>query len=1100
MGSTSLHALAAIGLPSLLAFGPDAQVGPTGTPPILAVTTTEGPDRVFVRRSDAERLDRWARDVIDTAQDLVVLDAEHQVSGDPDSGPITVETRLTLLHSGPRAAAWSVPVGAARDLGAKLDGLPVPIEIEAGSREARIWVEKPGQHDLRFRRLVDRSVTRDGAVFELPINIVADAQARFDRALLGASGSIVGHRGRAQDREDVIVLALGPVDRLQVRWASPASGPSTMQAVADAALLWDALPAGDRVRARMTLSGLSDRSVARIELAPGTLVRSATAPGLFEGRLTGTDEQPVWEAALDPGRPEPLIVSLDLWRPITVTTRSRSLPRVRALDVSSHSVLVGLRRPGHWEGRLTAGNGTEAVTDEAFARAWGAFPSPALTLAGAVRASRDLPVRVDVVPTPPRATISPRVGVSLEEGRALLVLEARLDDIVGTTRAVELGVPAELNLTRASGDGLTAWDRPTPEKIRLRFDGIEPSARSVRVEGWLPLKATGQGSAVQQRLPVPWPSWGPLPVLPAELIIQAPLAWAPRLEPAVRSTTLPRVDANEADRTWRMRVDGVLGPPGDLVWWPPVPSNRVVVRAGLTLYPNTAELDAVLDYQPTREGLTELTFSLPRAWSEQAIVEVEGASGNFQRENLGELSLWTCKLRSPLWGSSRVRVRGRLPTQPGDSLAFPDVLPWGRGQVTTLLAVNSGIGRPLQSESDGIEPIATAATNWDEVFGVPVPKVIAYRVTALEGWHWSVTTPDDSTASGTRAVVAANYGVVLDESGGSQGIARLALLPGDLAPELLLDVPPTMEVLGAAVDGAVVPVLRAPGQRTVIPLDRGSAESLELVWREAPTPSDSSGNRFLHLPGAPTGQVPTSIIVHAPESLRVAATQGPVTPTTLGELRALQLEIRSDRLIAAVRGSGTAPRPDVAKLLAERMLCEALAHQLERALSDGVNGITHRDRARAVRGRLATEFARAGLGPVPTRSQSDEITAAPDQATEKALPTLTLPDARFDFPRVGTPHAFYTNRLAPFQPPVIAYRAADQPWSGWARWLIAPAGAMALAVLWPATRLLDKLGRRSARWAATLLVVAAVILQPIAGALAVLAFAVGRGIPLRTTR
>src|SRR5262249_45309621 len=143
--------------------------------------------------------------------------------------------------------------------------------------------------------------------------------------------------------------------------------------VARGSLLWDAQPAGDRVRARWTYPGSTRVGRVQFAIAPGWLVRQANAPGVLDASWEGTAERPIWTARIEPPLPQGESIELELWRPYPGSSRDddREIPRLEPLGVERWTAGLGLRRPDAWEGQLGEPPSTTRLSAEELQRSWG---------------------------------------------------------------------------------------------------------------------------------------------------------------------------------------------------------------------------------------------------------------------------------------------------------------------------------------------------------------------------------------------------------------------------------------------------------------------------------------------------------------------------------------------------------------------------------------------------------------------------------------------------------------------------------------------------------------------------------------------------------
>ena len=480
--------------------------------PVLALYPFDGlpdpakePDRVLLRLSDYARLKAIAEaSSSPTPPALLASKAVHRVSW-LNRRIVVIETDLTVSAERPGPARWTFPLEDAHEISATLDGDDVPVRIEPGAKAASVLVNV-GSRDAAYRLRLRRSVTPRtgdwGDSITQAVNPIAVARLEVAGHPSDLLAEVPCVRGPIEDRGGTRGPAgdLGPANRIDVRW-SPRAGPvkALEDGVVEGLYLWDALPAGDRVRARLTYRDPRGTSVVRLGLGPGVLVRSSTIPGTVDVTREGTPDQPEWVARIDPPLPDGATVLLDVWRPLErigdASGRStRSVPRIEPIGVERLTVTLAFRRPPDWVGRIGPGPGVpgslETVGEEAFVRAWGgSLPEEPLTLSGAVK----LPSLAGKGPLPMVATgpqldrlrVVPSVQLAIAAGRIDVSIEADLTETGGPAHEVELSLAEGFQVVRVSADGLTDWSRPTTRSLRLRFDGPPLRQRRMRVQGWL---------------------------------------------------------------------------------------------------------------------------------------------------------------------------------------------------------------------------------------------------------------------------------------------------------------------------------------------------------------------------------------------------------------------------------------------------------------------------------------------------------------------------------------------------------------------------------------------------------------------------------------
>ena len=233
-----------------------------------------------------------------------------------------------------RARPGEFPLGNAVDVTAELDGVAVPVLVRPGGRSAAVAVAGADRRILQIRRSVVPQRDPAGATVNLPVNPVASARVEIENAPEGDRIEVPEARGQIGPAGEGVAGWLGPVDALAVRWrATHPTRPVVPATVIDGLLVWDAEPAGDRVRARLTYRNPEGTPRVRLGMSPGLVVRSSTIPGRVDASWRGSAERPEWVASVEPPLPDGTTIQLEFWRPASFATETgeRSLPPDRAV-------------------------------------------------------------------------------------------------------------------------------------------------------------------------------------------------------------------------------------------------------------------------------------------------------------------------------------------------------------------------------------------------------------------------------------------------------------------------------------------------------------------------------------------------------------------------------------------------------------------------------------------------------------------------------------------------------------------------------------------------------------------------------------------------
>ena len=473
------------------------------------------PRQVVLRESDYQLLQSLARPPALAQTPLLILtDATHHVTR-ADDREVVLSSELSIRATAPGSATWRVPVGGAREISATLEGRPVPVFMEAGGQQAAIPIQGSGTFRLQVRRTATLRHGRPGGRPRFPGQSPPLGPAHRRRARSSGAPRLLNARGNLKIGPDSAVNAeLGPADHVEIQWGNPDAGSPVTGLTVDGVILWDIEPAGDRIQARFTYRGARRLSTLRFKMDPGLIVRSARIPGMITGAWSGAADQPVWTARLDPPLPDGATIELDLWRPLETgpagkasgpprdrssAEPARRFPLLEPLQVERFTSLLGVRRPGHWTGRLEAPTGAEALSDESFVKTWGPLPDERLTLSGTTRLVRDKLPTFRTAPAAALVRTRPTLELRIDAGRVDVLLRCR-DRRSGRIRQLaRVTVPQDLILLGVESDGLTDWSRPEPRRLLLRFDReAARSRRRLKITGWIPTAEDPMKVGIQQ--------------------------------------------------------------------------------------------------------------------------------------------------------------------------------------------------------------------------------------------------------------------------------------------------------------------------------------------------------------------------------------------------------------------------------------------------------------------------------------------------------------------------------------------------------------------------------------------------------------------------
>ncbi|HEV3121132.1 MAG TPA: hypothetical protein VGY53_04490, partial [Isosphaeraceae bacterium] len=466
--------------------------GDENSRPIVAILPFDGlPDleapqqRVLLLLRDEEQLKAWAgagAGAANPAVAVVATMAEHRVRWQ-DVRDARVESRYELGCNSSDLATWILPIDQPRDLSATLDNEPVPLRVEPDGKSVRVPITGKGDHILRVTQLASPIRTDWDESLSVPVGAVAGARLVVENLPGGVAVELTSARGRVAQNGSTVEALLGPAPSIQLRRppAQPA-GRKRPGASVEGTLLWDAMPSGDRLRARLKFRDPAGISLVRLALDPRAVVRSVSVAGLVEANRQGD----TWEARIEPPLPDGESLTLDLWRPApdepsaTAEVRAnddeparadetkpvprvpRQIPQLEPLGVERYSGVVALRRPSHWAGALDAKPGLDAAGVLGVLESLGLPPTEELVGAGGTRFSTTPQVAAVLGQVPTRHTITQTVQLTVEAGRVALAVEGELSDVEGESFALEAVVPHALQVDTLDAEGLISWSRPSP--------------------------------------------------------------------------------------------------------------------------------------------------------------------------------------------------------------------------------------------------------------------------------------------------------------------------------------------------------------------------------------------------------------------------------------------------------------------------------------------------------------------------------------------------------------------------------------------------------------------------------------------------------------
>jgi len=924
-GSSYRSSSVSVGLMLILLVLGAARPRPQEPTPIPVFQVFDEEDSVWVRTSDLERLVEAldagsdpgpAAEPEGTFSEVTVADVRHTLRS-LDDRTWLLESRLTIRLERAGAASWSVPVGRSLGIEAAFDGASnVGVLVRPDARRAVVPIQgRAGLHELIVRRRVPIQAEGDLRSLSVPIDPVASSRLTIegvDQLRPWVPPTVSGEPTLEDDGS--WSAALGPIDRIELRWGDATLADEASIAAVEALMLWRALPASDQLTLRLTLR--SDAPLRRLRLngeAGMRLKSSSMTNAIVDATRDGPPEKPRWTLRFDPPLNEDATLELEFWRelepPPSNTVHARRPPRVVIEGAERVSGQLALLRPRGWRGYLEPIPGTAPLSDQEFEAAWGGFSYEGeLDPAGATRFQETPTPTLRLGPTASRRVATNSIQLELSAGRWSWQQSSRIEDRDGLPiRRLALRVPERLRVHAIHATDLTYWDRPEPDRLRLRFDQ-QPSARhTILVLGSLTIPSSPlEPGPIEASIAIPWTSWDGVDQEPADLTITAPEAATidlDGLEPSeVERDDAPASQSNRVVRRWRsleaaLPLKASLPQPLGLS----VEHRFLVGRHSVTW---TVRLDGAIPRGPVEA----ITLEIPEAWSRSTTASIPG-QGPLRTQQIGDkLTLVFEELQ---WDRLQLELSAARRLEAGGTITAPSIrsVPGTRIDTERIAIVNA-TGNPIGVKSVGLEEIqGTAAIDSFRLWtAIPGARAVAHRVVEpASGWSMTLNPQANETAgersSDRPGVLDWEAVCVLDRAGVERGVmfVRLSDRPG---PFLEIPAPEGRSLVSATIDGRPARPLERDDGLWLVPLGDEEPRRVTLSWiGHDPNPgSGTDGNtRRIELPRPRGGARPSLLTIHTPVDVQFNIQQGPAMPISASAFQIEQLERLVDRLGRAIR-------------------------------------------------------------------------------------------------------------------------------------------------------------------------------------------------------
>ena len=878
---------------------------PGSQSPIVALLPYDGafdpsrpPDRVVLRLSDFTRLSRFTSDGPSKPATITATSAVHQIERlSPQSVIVESQFELSALGQGP--FSWTFPVSFARDIVATLDGDTCSIVIESGGNQAQVLIPTAGNHILRLRRSVATvSDETSSEMITLPVNAVPTAKVLIlpsrDRA---SQGNLLA-RGLVEQKVDQNVTGrLGPADRIVIRWPTPVRSKNPLKVGnVEGLVLWDAHPAGDRLRARLTYHMPREISTIQLLHEAGLILRSVHVPGRSEVYLEDSEDSQ-WVLGIDPPLPAEATLTIDCWRPSDAIRGSagatppasgrggemvRQIPRIQPMGVERFVGALGMRRPGDWSGRLEPRADIDPINDETFVKMWGNLPDETLTLSGTSRFSGELQATLRTGLAGSRVQVRPAVQIRIESGRMAVSVDAELIDYSGHFPITDLDLPETIRITEVSGDGLMDWATSSGQRLHLIWkrpgSGLR---RHFRISGWIPLPEDPlKAGSRSRRARTPWFGWGTAEVLTGSLsidsLVNVELHGATGVSQMPQGRDLlPNDTVGAIARGFSLEYQ-VNDPShlGEMRWSTPPPRVAVTIESQMTLFTEFAEWVAVLRYDVSGGALDAIHLKMPASWAAQATLHPSGEDFQITSETRGASSVWSITPRRPFWGSNRFVVRSTIPLPADGEIIYPDLAPLGNnGAFDAYLGIVNATGYPLVSEGlTGLETIDYATRFRDREFsqdiGTPERAFHVLRNPWVLRTQFPRGFPNSAESQGEEAGIAStdlSLTVLPDQTTIGRAIYETMPETGHL---LSFQLPPNSSIVWVVVDSnPTVPLQSGTGTWSII-LDGHHVERVCVIWKTEPASQPRQSRSWsIGLPRAGAGNSRSILEVFTPPGI-----------------------------------------------------------------------------------------------------------------------------------------------------------------------------------------------------------------------------------------
>jgi hypothetical protein len=835
---------------------------------ILAILPLDGPDpqaaptRVILRLQDFLKLQDAGSKITDHPE-VFALEAAHQVRIlDARSALLTSTITLSVDADLPRQ--WRFPTATAREIRAWLDDRPHPVRIDDEGHFGAVALAGRGQHRLRLERTIPVGGRPGFPSIAASVNSVPSARlgvvAPPPWSPMTTNGSQIPPAEASNERE----RSVGCAQSINLMWDADSKSTAQASQQVHGLILWDVLPAGDRIRLRLAPVGPGHLQEIRLGLETGVGIRALEHRRVIRSSSGRTAAGVEWSATLDrPGTMEDPI-ELEIWRPgpdpvAPAMLSSRHCPRIHVIGVNFQGT-IALRRPPDWSGRLTDTSGVVPRDDESFVKAWGRLPDDTLTLAGAIGFRDVAAPELVIKPIPVERSARISALLDLGEGRVGVTIQSVIQDVAARSSHVDLELSPSFVLEAADAPGLLRASSPRKGLIHVELVSIPTTTRKVTIRGSIPcdIKSAEDGRGTFEVSGL-WPRWINTTEEAGVLMLSA--STRPALDPGPGVAEVPAeeplIDPKQGAlfrKSYKIERGAVVGA---VRWDASPPRVAVAIQSRLAIDGQISNLDASIKYDVMGGPLDTIHLKMPSEWAQNATIQLIDRPFRSTAESRGGWTFWTIRTPQPIWGAARLRVSSSRANELGSSFSFPDILPLGQGQVEKLISVEKHTSRPIEIEGSSgvlaVEPVRLAEESPDGAS--PATSVGAYRVTA-EKWVLSIRIggdPRHDSNGGLARVLDSETSCTLRGDGKLLGTTTW-LIEAGVGNSLRFDLGPHAKVLYAREAGTTLPVLSPKPGAWIVPFGSAGVREVEVLWTDdTADPGGAGGEIRLPRSAAPGG-------------------------------------------------------------------------------------------------------------------------------------------------------------------------------------------------------------------------------------------------------